>query len=84
MRQLSHSGQHRWRALLGLLVGNTAHSRGKDGTEGSRVHSRPGEGAACLLPLQPGTAIHGNEPRPMQGAGGECLEQLHPKCKPRD
>lgn len=85
MRQLSHPWQHKRRAVLGLPMGLALPmAQAAWAKMGTRMHSRPRERTACLLPLQPGTAIHGNVSlTPCRGLG-ERLEQLPPKCTPSD
>lgn len=90
--QLSHPWQHTREGSAGAPRGaGTAHgtaclgtacSRGRDGPRGHQDVLQAQGGAACPCPLQPGTV--GNVNLTPCRALGECLEQLHPKCKPSD
>lgn len=57
----------------------TACSKGKDGAlKGTRMHSRPREGAACPLPLQPGTLIQGSPHAEGQGnVWSSCMQNAN-------
>lgn len=78
--QPPHVWQHMRRAVLGLPVGlalpmaQTAWAQLAAGArmalEGTRMHSSPREGAACLLLLLPGTVIHGNLSLALSGGQG--------------